>query len=163
MTKEPGIVKRVLICGGRDFNDWETFRNELEKIAQFRFARHPPDKDDNWLYDVTVIEGGARGADNLAEQWAMINWCPLKEYKADWKKHKLAAGPLRNMQMLTEGRPELVVAFPGGRGTADMVAKARAYGVEVIEVKLDRCTCQNQHRRGYCTESTCPYKLQVLP
>jgi hypothetical protein len=36
--------------------------------------------------------------------------------------------------MLDDGKPELVVAFPGGRGTADMMRRAREAGVEVIEV-----------------------------
>jgi hypothetical protein len=55
-------------------------------------------------------------------------------YPADWAKHGRAASPIRNQQMLDEGRPNLVVAFPGGRGTADMVRRARSAGVEVIEV-----------------------------
>ena len=42
------------------------------------------------------------------------------------------AGPIRNQQMLDEGRPSLVVAFPGGRGMADMVRRARNAGVEAI-------------------------------
>jgi len=36
--------------------------------------------------------------------------------------------------MLDEGRPTLVVEFPGGRGTADLIRRARSAGVEVIEV-----------------------------
>jgi hypothetical protein len=43
------------------------------------------------------------------------------------------AGPIRKQQMLDEGKPDLVVAFPGGRGTAHMVRIARAAGIEVIE------------------------------
>ena len=35
--------------------------------------------------------------------------------------------------MLDERRPDLVVAFPGGRGTADMVGRARSAGIEVID------------------------------
>jgi predicted Rossmann-fold nucleotide-binding protein len=42
---------------------------------------------------------------------------------------------VRNRQMLTEGRPDLVVAFPGGKGTANMVALARKAGVEIVEVQ----------------------------
>jgi hypothetical protein len=36
--------------------------------------------------------------------------------------------------MIDQGRPDLVVAFPGGRGTADMVRRARAAGISVIEI-----------------------------
>jgi predicted Rossmann-fold nucleotide-binding protein len=35
---------------------------------------------------------------------------------------------------MMEWKPDLVVAFPGGSGTADMVSRARGAGIEVIEV-----------------------------
>ena len=54
---------------------------------------------------------------------------------ADWEKHGKAAGPKRNKRML-EWKPDLVVAFPGGKGTANMVQQARQAGVEVIEVAI---------------------------
>ena len=55
-------------------------------------------------------------------------------FPADWKTYGRAAGPLRNARMIAEGKPDLVLAFPGGRGTADMTRKARAAGVEVRAV-----------------------------
>ena len=54
----------------------------------------------------------------------------IELFPADWKVRGRAAGHIRNQQMLDEGRPHLVVAFPGGRGTADMVRRARAAGIE---------------------------------
>jgi UDP-N-acetylmuramoylalanine-D-glutamate ligase len=59
---------------------------------------------------------------------------PVETYEADWDTHGKAAGPIRNKRMLDEGKPDLVVAFPGGRGTANMISQARKAGVEVIEV-----------------------------
>ena len=67
----------------------------------------------------------ARGADRFAQEWANANGVAWIVYDANWTKHGRAAGPIRNQQMLDEGRPTLVVAFPGGRGTADMVRRAR--------------------------------------
>jgi hypothetical protein len=55
-------------------------------------------------------------------------------YQADWKGLGRKAGPIRHQQMLDESQPALVVAFPGGRGTADMVCRARGADIEVIEV-----------------------------
>jgi hypothetical protein len=52
---------------------------------------------------------------------------------AEWKKHGKRAGPLRNMRMLEEWKPDGVAAFPGGSGTADMIAQARNAGVKVWE------------------------------
>lgn len=55
-------------------------------------------------------------------------------FKADWSKDGRKAGPVRNSVMLSVGKPDLVIAFPGGRGTADMVRKAKAKGVPVEEL-----------------------------
>lgn len=82
---------------------------------------------------IEIIHGGAKGADLWADYWAVHNFCPVHEFKADWDKHGKSAGPIRNQQMLDEGKPDLVIAFPGGRGTEDMKARARKAGVKVIE------------------------------
>jgi len=88
--------------------------------------------------DLTVIQGGAWGADNLARLWC----CQKKQrdrvmminMPADWDSHGPAAGPIRNTRMIAEGKPDLVLAFPGGRGTADLVRKAEAAGIPVRRV-----------------------------
>ena len=109
---------RVLVCGGRDFSDTEfAYRVLGEAHAAIGI-------------DV-VIEGDARGADRIAGYWARKNGVDNLKFRADWKKHGRAAGPIRNRQMLREGKPDLVIAFPGGVGTADMVKIAEAAGVEV--------------------------------
>lgn len=118
---------RVLVCGGREFDDYETLRLELFKV----FDGVP-------FKEALLIEGGAKGADFLARVWAKGNGVPYKEYPANWKTHGYRAGPIRNQQMLDEGKPDLVVAFPGGEGTADMVRRAKKAGVEVIEVENER-------------------------
>lgn len=56
----------------------------------------------------------------------------MRTFRANSRKHGRAAGPIRNQQMLDEGKPHLVVAFPGGTGTADMVRRAQAAGVLVL-------------------------------
>jgi hypothetical protein len=79
-----------------------------------------------------VIEGGAKGADRMAGYWARRNRIHLNIVHAEWNTHGNSAGIRRNIRMLEEGKPDLVVAFPGGRGTAHMVSIARKAGVEVI-------------------------------
>jgi hypothetical protein len=111
---------RLVVCGGRDFDDAEFLFRTLDALhREHRFRE--------------FMQGGARGADALAKEWAMTK-ADLKcfEIKADWKRYGSAAGPIRNQQMLDWG-PDLVVAFAGGTGTAGMVALARAAGVPVIE------------------------------
>jgi hypothetical protein len=109
---------RLLVCGGRDYTNRCAVQHALSTVH----ARS----------NITLlIEGGARGADRLAREWAHMNGIPVQTYYADWKKYGGAAGPVRNGQMLREGQPHGVVAFPGGTGTADMIAQAELAGVKV--------------------------------
>jgi UDP-N-acetylmuramoylalanine-D-glutamate ligase len=112
---------RILICGGRDFNDWGLFRFAVNEIMILH--GHP---------SVTIISGHARGADSMGERWATVMGYDTEIYPAKWSLYGRLAGHQRNLQMLNEGKPDLVVAFPGGRGTADMVRHAQLAGVTVI-------------------------------
>lgn len=123
---------RILVCGGRDYDDYRHVARTLDSICAEREWIMEPDEFGNWLPQVVIIHGGARGADCLADQWAVVNWQESVEFPADWKRHGKMAGPIRNLQMLEEGKPDLVVAFPGGRGTAHMVKAAEERGIEVI-------------------------------
>lgn len=127
----------ILVCGGREFTDYEKLSDILDRLCLERDWYYGEDAsgETNWLPNVVVVSGCARGADILALNWAATNWCPTLEYPADWLKHGRAAGPIRNQQMLDEGKPDIVVAFPGGRGTADMIARARKAGIEVLEIE----------------------------
>ena len=107
---------RVLVCGGRDFDDYGFVREVLDYYAP-----------------TAVIHGAARGADSLAHRWAQSRCIAVESHPADWRTHGRAAGPIRNAKMLAEGKPDLVIAFPGGNGTAHMVKIAKAKGVQVIE------------------------------
>ena len=115
---------KVLICGGRDFNDYGLLADTLVGLI----GQYDPK-------EVTIISGHARGADKLGERFANANQCKLLIFPADWDKYRKAAGFIRNQKMIDEGKPDLVVAFPGGRGTEDMIKRAKKHGIEVIEVK----------------------------
>lgn len=108
---------RVLVCGGRDYRDYDKISSTLKDLCS---------KDNK----NTIIQGGARGADQSAKEFAGDFGIEYLTFHADWDKHGKAAGYIRNKQMLGEGKPDLVVAFPGGRGTANMVELAQAAGVE---------------------------------
>lgn len=114
-------MSKVLVCGGRDYANREHLWEVLTYLRETRRLG-------------LLIEGGSRGADRLANRWAWSHGTLTWTFPADWQKYGKAAGAIRNQQMLDEGQPDLVVAFPGGAGTADMVSRARRAGVEVIEV-----------------------------
>lgn len=114
---------RVLVCGGRDYTDADRVFAELDCLH----AQEPI---------TCIIEGGAYGADYLAARWsAKAGLADHERFKADWAIHGHAAGPIRNQKMLDEGKPDVVLAFPGGKGTADMVRRAKKAGVQVIEIR----------------------------
>jgi hypothetical protein len=118
-------MKRVLVCGGREFSDAELMNFHLGGVAKAEM--------DGKLF---IIAGGQRGADYMAVSWAKANGHDFQEYPAQWAKYgRAVAGPKRNQQMLDEGKPDLVMAFPGGGGTADMVRRARNDGFETLEIR----------------------------
>lgn len=116
---------RVLVCGGRDYMDADHVFSTLDALWKE-------------LEFVHVIEGGQWGADTLAKRWAEAN--PNKvvhtQYGANWKLHGPGAGPIRNRRMIYEGKPDLIIAFPGGKGTANLVEQARGAGIPVRTIPL---------------------------
>lgn len=112
---------RLLVCGGRTFDDRERL------LTAMNAAVHGCDTE------IVVIHGGARGADSLAGVIAREVAVKVLVFPADWERNGLRAGPIRNQQMLDEGKPDVVLAMPGGPGPADMVRRAKAAGLPVIE------------------------------
>lgn len=110
---------KILVCGGREYDDWPRLKEKLDELnEEHRFTE--------------VIHGAAEGADRLAGVWA--RWYNIKEtaFPADWKQYGKRAGYVRNQQMLDEGKPELVIAFKGGKGTAMMIELAKSAEVPVV-------------------------------
>ena len=118
---------RVLVCGGRDFNNPGWLGVTLSELS----------RDAGWE---VLIEGGAPGADRQAREWAIANGLEVETFDAEWHRHGRRAGPIRNQRMLEEGRPDLVIAFPGGHGTANMVRQAREAGILVHEFSETACS-----------------------
>ena len=140
---------RCLVCGGRDFGKNPKVSDEKKNEYEFVYKTlgeilHPivTDDIDTWLppKDLTIISGGASGVDSIAIDWAVVNWVNFEVYKADWRTYGKSAGMIRNKQMLDSGI-DLVIAFPGGKGTANMVAIARQSGVSVKEIFYTGGSC----------------------
>lgn len=117
-----------LICGGRDFTDVALFNSTMRRLLRERGRPKG------------IIHGAARGADAMAENWAASLGIARRRFPAQWDKHGRAAGPIRNQAMIDKGNPSLGIAFPGGRGTADMTRRAREAGAAVLEVREQPAT-----------------------
>lgn len=149
-------MKRVLVCGGRDYG----------RLHPKRILEHPKRRQERArlcevlgklaveLGTFVMIHGGASGADALADEWAKNSrGFPKPEvFKAAWKDvsrpgavikrnattgepYDAAAGPVRNQRMIDEGKPDLVIAFPGKEGTEDMISRAEKAEIEVRRIK----------------------------
>jgi hypothetical protein len=118
-------MKVLIVTGGRDYRDRDRVMAELQ--------HEQPDM---------VVQGGANGADGWAREWAGIHTCVLMTFPAKWGEWGKGAGPRRNAAMVEFvvgldgwGYECSVLAFPGGRGTADCVTRARDVGLPVREVQ----------------------------
>lgn len=114
-STKPAI--RLLVCGGRDFEDRARVFRALDAVLDRKRIE-------------VVIHGAQRGADTLAGAWGMERGIHVLPCPAEWERLGPKAGPLRNTKMLAMN-PDGVVAFPGGPGTANMVRQAQAAGVPV--------------------------------
>ncbi len=112
---------KVLVCGGRNYANVGFLNVTLSELhVRYQFTR--------------LIHGGANGADTLAGAWAIARGIPVDVFPAEWRSDGRAAGAIRNVRMLREGQPQLIVAFPGGKGTAHMVSIAKRALFRVIEI-----------------------------
>jgi hypothetical protein len=110
---------KILVCGSREYRDYPFVCKVLNEYLHL---------------NPTIISGGARGADALAEQYADDNNLTFYEHLPDWETHGKKAGIMRNVEMYEKSKPDIVIAFWDGqsRGTKHMITYARNRGGEVV-------------------------------
>lgn len=116
---------KILVCGGRNFDNSELFYITLGEIIGKNTANEK----------ISIISGGAKGADRLAKIYATLFKLNYIEYKANWDTYGKSAGFIRNDEMLKKSNPDYVVAFKGGNGTQHMIDLAKKHGYDVMEIK----------------------------
>ena len=105
---------KILVCGGRDYRDTKFICEILDSYLN------------DYPHSLSIIEGGAPGADLVAQLWAERHHVPCVTIPADWKRYGLSAGPVRNQRMI-DMKPDVVLAFPSGMlpdGTYDTINRA---------------------------------------
>lgn len=120
---------RFLVCGGRDYSDYEYLTNKLNKFVESIL------KIKGLETDFILIHGGCTGADIMSGFWAETHKeIRVLVFNADWKTFGKKAGFVRNKQMIEEGDPEFVIAFGGGKGTQNMIDMARNSQIKVLAI-----------------------------
>ena len=124
--------RRVIVCGGRGYDDLEFFCWYMDCINR----KHGP--------ILCVVHGAASGADSLADRWARLRGIDTDPKPAAWgdidvpgavvkynrygQPYNVVAGYVRNTEMAKRGADHLF-AFPGGNGTDHMVSQAKKYNI----------------------------------
>lgn len=119
---------KVLVCGGRDLYDRQRICMALD---EWRSQLTEP--------SIMIIHGDAPGVDTIAGDWAKLHGIPEVRVPANWGHYGKSAGPIRNSWMMSL-EPDLVLAFPGGSGTADMMRRARDEVIPVTRLLVEQCT-----------------------
>lgn len=109
---------KIIIAGGRDFNDYELLKKSVDEFILFYLQMEPNDP-------VEIVSGGAPGADSLGERYASENGYPIKKFPADWNTHGKAAGPIRNRQMASYAHACIIFWDGKSRGTKNMIEEAK--------------------------------------
>lgn len=143
----------ILVCGGRSFRDHAALYAVLDRVHAEKGITCIIEGGQRTYQKVRSEEGDVRspigGADFWAYEWARTRGIPCETYEADWddldthprvikwradgSSYNALAGSIRNRQMVVEGKPDAVIAFPGSRGTQDMIQKARGFSIPVWE------------------------------
>lgn len=128
---------KVIICGGRDFQDYEKLKRAIQQSG---------------FLITEIVSGGATGADSLGERWAKENNISITRFPSDWnnlkqkgavikinkwgKKYNANAGFYRNEEMaqyVSKEHPDCrgLIAVEGGAGTADMIKRAKKHELNI--------------------------------
>lgn len=113
---------KVIVAGGRDFDDYELMKKKLDNILQNKT-------------NIQIVSGTARGADRLGERYAEERGYSIKRFPADWKNHGLSAGPIRNERMAKYS--DACACFWNGisSGTASMIRLSKKYKLKHLTVR----------------------------
>lgn len=119
---QPNAPKNAIlwVAGGRDYQNAPRIHYVLDKYHERHGIR-------------LIVTGAATGADMIAEGWARKKGIPYHGRPAKWELG-LSAGPKRNEEIADEETPDVLIAFPGGRGTQNAIETARLHNIPVYEI-----------------------------
>lgn len=109
---------KVIIAGGRDFENYDLLREKCDVILS------------KVKEDIIVVSGTALGADMLGERYAMERGYQIVYFPANWRLYGRGAGPVRNREMAEYA--DALIAFHDGQsvGTKNMIEQAKTKGLK---------------------------------
>jgi len=116
------MSKVIAVTGGRHYKNRQLVYQTLDRLL--------PGHDT----DAVIIHGGATGADSLAADWAHTRGVHTAVVDALWWKFDRSAGPIRN-NIIAKLKPDILIAFPGGPGTGNMIRQAHEQGIMVERIE----------------------------
>lgn len=111
----------IAVVGSRDFYGYSILEEAVDKFIK-----------NNKIKSVTIISGGARGADSLAEMYAQKRGYKIKIHEADWDKYGKRAGMMRNEQIIKDSRHILAFWDMESVGTSHTIRMGEEAGLNVI-------------------------------
>lgn len=136
LLREHGFVV-IAATGGRRYENRTVIERAFVDVAAAYLG-----------YPIVLAVGDAHGADQVARDVAHSLGWRVVVFEANWRTHGRKAGPMRNRRLLQKAVPRLLLAFPGGRGTANMVKQAMALGIPVVTVS----ECEPEQAKAVCPE-----------
>lgn len=129
------MAERVLVCGDRHWTNQQLIIDTLSKLHQDKGVEVVIEGENGSFYWQGKVKVVSIGADLMSRVAAERLSIPVLPFPALWRHYGLKAGPIRNQQMLTEGKPTLVLAFhpfiENSKGTKNMVQIAQRAGIPV--------------------------------
>lgn len=127
---------RIIIAGTRTFENYTLLSEEINNYVDTLFEVKAIDQDTQ----ITIISGGARGADRLGERYAKEKGYNLKIFPVDWNTYGKSAGYRRNAEMdkfAAEDKNGVLFAFwdTESKGTKNMIDVAKRYNLDVMEIR----------------------------
>lgn len=122
-----GKVFRLIVAGSRGFKNYDYLKNRLDYYLSETEG------------EIEIVSGTARGADQLGERYAAERGLLIKRMPADWERHGLRAGYLRNEEMAKYAAPDGgCICFWDGKssGTGHMIDLAKKYNLKLRVIKF---------------------------
>lgn len=119
----------ILIAGSRDFNNYDLVESTLTAWAKNQSITNN---------DITIISGGARGADKLGERFAKEYDLKLQIYPADWNQYGKSAGYKRNTQMAEVTDVAFIFWDGESKGTKHMIDLCKSRGIDTHVIEYNK-------------------------